>query len=308
MLRKLTYVSLLILSVTACSSNKPEPPLQGEASHTKNASKSLDYRRNYKEVLASKSVLAIQTVKGPQAGNWSSGEKEMTLTINGHTYNMTDRIDITALPDGLLERKYDAKGKELLVAYPDNKIVETREKGTMYLYQQPYSVVIATLPTEYQYDGKSDPKGRLGKENTFQVKLVSGLPTSDDVIKSLNGKATYQGKAFANFGKGVETGELTYAIDFDSKKGSGSITGIDSTGKITLKEGSIGSASPFNPLSTAGRVKGISSSAETEKMKAYYYYVSIFGPKAEEVAGYVTGSRNSKEGEWHVGFGGEKQP
>ena len=235
MLRKLTYVSLLILSVTACSSNNPEPPLQGEASHTKNASKSVDYRRNYKEVLASKSVLAIQTVKGPQAGNWSSGEKEMTLTINGHTYNMTDRIDITALPDGLLERKYDAKGKELLVAYPDNKIVETREKGTMYLYQQPYSVVIATLPTEYQYDGKSDPKGRLGKENTFQVKLVSGLPTSDDVIKSLNGKATYQGKAFANFGKGVETGELTYAIDFDSKKGSGSITGFDSTGKITLK-------------------------------------------------------------------------
>lgn len=175
----------------------------------------------------------------------------MTLTINGHTYNMTDRIDITALPDGLLERKYDATGKELLVAYPDNKIVETREKGTMYLYQQPYSVVIATLPTEYQYDGKSDPKGRLGKENTFQVKLISGLPTSDDVIKSLKGKATYQGKAFANFGKGVETGELTYAIDFDSKKGSGSITGINSTGKITLKEGNIGSGSPlirYQPL------------------------------------------------------------
>ena len=307
MLRKLTYVSLLILSVTACSSNNSEPPLQGEASHSKNASKSLDYRRNYKEVLASKSVIAIQTVKGPQSGNWSSGEKDMTLTINGHTYNMTDRIDITALPDGLLERKYDATGKELLVAYPDNKIVETREKGTMYLYQQHYSVVIDTLPTEYQYYGKSDPKGRIGKENTFQVKLISGLPTSDDVIKSLKGKATYQGKAFAHFGTGVETGELTYAIDFDSKKGSGSITGINSTGKITLKEGNIGSGSPFNPLSTAGRVKGISGSAETEKMKAYYYYASIFGPKAEEVAGYVTGSRNSKEGEWNVGFGGEKQ-
>ena len=53
-------------------------------------------------------------------------------------------------------------------------------------------------------------------------------------------------------------------------------------------------------------MKGISGSAETEKMKAYYY-ASIFGPKAEEVAGYVTGSRNSKEGEWNVGFGGEKQ-
>ena len=268
---------------------------------------SVDYRRNYKDVVASKTVIALQTIKGVQSGNWSSGDREMTLTLNGHTYNMTDRIDITALPDGLFERKYDAKGKELFVSYPENRVVDTHEKGTMYIYQQPYSVVLATLPTEYEYDGKSDPKGRLGKEKTFQVQMISGLPTPDNVIKSQTGTANYKGQAFANFGRGTETGELDYIIDFDKKKGSGSINGIETTGKITLKEGNIGSGVKFNPMSTAGTVKGISGSADTEKLDAYYYHLSIFGPKADEVAGYVYGKKSSKEGEWNVAFGGEKQ-
>ena len=316
MFKKLAYVSLLVLSVTACASKddpkvaepKPEAekPLVGEASRTKNANASIDYRRNYNQVLANKALIAIQTVNGEQAGNWSRGERAMTLTLNGHTYDMNDRIDITALPDGLLERQYEAKGKKLKVNVgKENEILDTYQKGTMYIYQQPYSVVIATLPTEDKFGDKSDPDGRLGKASTFQVQLISGLPTKETVINSLTDTVTYKGQAFANFGKGKETGELTYDINFATKKGKGEITGIDSTGKIELAEGRIGSGAKFNPLATE-RPKGISGSANAEKMDAYNYHLSIFGPNADEVAGYVYGRKQGKQGNWNVGFGGAK--
>ena len=296
---------------------KPEPidetmlKVEGTPSHTENADASYDYRRVYKDVVANKSAIAIQTIRGPQAGASSRGEKQMAIKLNGNTYDMTDRIDISALPDGQLMLKYDARGKELKVGFPDNRIVDTHERGTMHIYQQPYSAVIATAPTEFEYDGKTDPEGRLGKADSFQVQLVSGLATSAQTVTNLTEKgvtANYKGKAFTDLGNGVETGQLDYAIDFGAKKGKGEITGIESTGRIELTEGRIGGAmsSQFNPMSTAERGKGISSSVNAEKMDAYYYELSIFGPKAEEIAGYVYGRKQGKEGKWNVAFAGSQ--
>ena len=314
---KFAYMSLLVLSVAACSSsshsnhstpskNEMESPLQGEASHSKN-SKNYDYRRYYKDILAAKTVLAVQTIKGAQAGNYSRGEKELKLILNDHQYGLTDRIDITLLPDGLIERLYEATGKELFVSYAKTQTIETQEKGKMYIYQQPYSAVIATKATQYQYDGKDDPNHRLNQPSTFRVQLISGLPTSEDNIKKMTESIHYKGSAFADFGQGLEQGKLNYTIDFDKKTGQGNISGIESTGDIELKTGRIGTGAMFNPMSISGAVKGIYGSAKAEKMKAFDYHLSIFGPKGEEVAGFVEGAKSSKEGAWHLGFAGEKQ-
>lgn len=114
--------TIIALSLAACGSGgggSPEvQPAQtptpntaspdAESSAVKNRS-SLDYRRNYAGVVSSKSVIAAQTLLGPQAGSNTRGEKNLTLTLNGRSYGLADRINITALPDGLLELPYKAE-------------------------------------------------------------------------------------------------------------------------------------------------------------------------------------------------------
>ena len=97
-----------------------------------------------------------------------------------------------------------------------------------------------------------------------------------------------------------EQGSLKYSVNFDKRVGSGSITGLQSTGKITLNEGSIKKMpDDFNlPF------YGIESSASVEKDATgqYEYGVAFFGPNAEEIAGLV-----SKGEDTMIGFGGSKQ-
>ena len=314
--------SIIALSLAACGScgggspevqpaptptpNTPSP--DAESSAVKNRS-SLDYRRNYAGVVSSKSVIAAQTLLGPQAGSNTRGEKNLTLTLNGRSYGLADRINITALPDGLLELPYKAEWTSLKVAYPDSRDVKVEEQGKMYIYQRPYSMVLATLPTAYRYDGANDPNNRLGRADTMKVQLVSGLPVNDATITRLSGNTfNYSGESFANFGSGLEKGAFNYSINFTDKTGSGRITGMASTGDIELRQARIGGALPYNPmLSAAERTKGINGEAHSERMNAYRYYLSIFGPNAEEVAGFVEGSRSNPGGQWNIGVSGTKQ-
>lgn len=314
--------TIIALSLAACGSSgggSPEvQPAQtptpntaspdAESSAVKNRS-SLDYRRNYAGVVSSKSVIAAQTLLGPQAGSNTRGEKNLTLTLNGRSYGLADRINITALPDGLLELPYKAEWTSLKVAYPDSRDVKVEEQGKMYIYQRPYSMVLATLPTAYRYDGANDPNNRLGRQDTMRVQLVSGLPVNDATITRLSGNTfNYSGESFANFGSGLEKGAFNYSINFTDKTGSGRITGMASTGDIELRQARIGGALPYNPmLSAAERTKGINGEAHSERMNAYRYYLSIFGPNAEEVAGFVEGSRSNPGGQWNIGVSGTKQ-
>ncbi|MBH5328071.1 hypothetical protein H9Q10_00065 [Eikenella sp. S3360] len=327
MTKHLFCTTIIALGLAACGSsgggspsvqnnNTPTPAAQttspdAESSAVKNAGTSLDYRRNYAAIIGSKSVIAAQTLMGPQAGNNTRGEKNLTLTLNGRSYGLTDRINIAALPDGLLELPYKAEWTSLKVAYPSpNRDVNVEEQGKMYIYQRPYSMVLATRPDTYRYDGANDPNNRLNRQDTMKVQLVSGLPVSDATINRLSGNTfNYKGESFANFGSGLEKGVFDYNINFTDKTGSGRITGMASTGDIELRQGRIGSAQPFNPmLNSAERTKGINGTASSERMDASWYYLSIFGPNAEEVAGFVEGSRRGSSGQWNIGVSGTKQP
>lgn len=179
-MKHLFSTTIIALSLAACGSSGSSAPStqsntpqstaspDAESSAVKNRS-SLDYRRNYAGVVSSKSVIAAQTLLGPQAGSNTRGEKNLTLTLNGRSYGLADRINITALPDGLLELPYKAEWTSLKVAYPDSRDVKVEEQGKMYIYQRPYSMVLATLPTAYRYDGANDPNNRLGRADTMKV-------------------------------------------------------------------------------------------------------------------------------------------
>lgn len=283
----------------------------------------MDYRRNFDKVIADKSVIAIQAIRGSQSAHGSiHPDTAMTLTMNGKTYNMRDRINVTAFPDGLLTREgtewdqhTDSEGKKSYTTF------NTKETGKLYLYQQLYSVVVANLPESYTENGLDNDETKAkrnlnsGKKDAFAVQVVNGLPTEESVIAAQTGSATYKGKAFTALTSTLEEGELNYEIDFDAKKGKGAITGIESTGNIELKEAKIGVVSTsglYNPSAIANP-KGIQGNVVSEKLEdpkrnISYYELGIFGTKAKEVSGKVYSLKyNSTEGNWQVGFAGEKQ-
>ena len=150
--------------------------------------------------------------------------------------------------------------------------------------------------------------GNLGKieKGEFEVSLFDGQPTK--TLPS-TGSFNYKGVAFTE----KEQGNLDYTINFDSKKGAGSISGINQTGNITLHESDIvkGGSAFRNTYSVNNKdvydnnknVYGVLNGAATsEKQGNANYELAIFGPNADEVVGSVfQGSKDV------AGFGGKKQ-
>ena len=115
--------------------------------------------------------------------------------------------------------------------------------------------------------------GNLGKIEKGEFDSYYTLGQSTKTLPSA-GSFNYKGVAFNE----NERGNLDYTINFDTKMGSGSISGLNETGKITLHESNI------------------------VKRDNATYDLGIFGPNANEIAGIVT--KGDKD---LVGFGGQKQ-
>ncbi|MDK4679212.1 factor H binding protein domain-containing protein [Kingella negevensis] len=190
---------------------------------------------------------------------------------------------------------YDKEDKEVQDSYRRDLTQTVRA------YNQDYSTVIG-------YDTTNDDFATFNSSKDASVKKVNKTSYSDklmdtyDVVGSsiktaalpTSGSYTYSGKAFTATDK---DGVLSYTVDFDKKSGKGSITGIDTTGTITLEEGKIGSYTHKTTTSS-----GIGETqATTAKGIVGTYTVGFFGPNAEEVAG----TANFK-GLEHVGFGGKR--
>jgi len=141
--------------------------------------------------------------------------------------------------------------------------------GAMKIYQQPYSVVIAT-----DFGG-----------NLFEIEDVVGLETKAHALPT-SGTATYTGQAFA---RNAQTGSLSYTVDFSLKTGSGSINGIATHGAITLTNA---------PISGGD----ISGAAFSSTLGWGEYELDFFGPQAEEIAGDVDNFGIGND----VGFAGRK--
>ena len=128
------------------------------------------------------------------------------------------------------------------------------------LYNQKYSVVSGDY---------SARQGRLNgswiDESSFSNIQVKGLKTQKDAIPN-EGAATYSGKAF----EGQTAGDLTYNVDFATRVGSGSVSGLP-VGQVTLGEAKI------NGTALSGKANNNGN-----------YRLEFFGPNAEEIGGKMS--------------------
>ncbi|WP_038316926.1 factor H binding protein domain-containing protein [Kingella kingae] len=184
------------------------------------------------------------------------------------------------------------------VSQLDQKQYRYEKTENVRAYNQNYSTVVGFDTTGIKtemigYDtDKSEKKPYSDK--LMDSYAVTGVSIEQAALPA-TGSYTYTGKAFtATDNDGV----LNYTINFDKKSGSGSITGIDKTGEITLKEGRIGTYTHGTKTSTAGIGE---TQATTANGTAGTYTLGIFGANAEEVAGTV-----NFKGLEHVGFGGKR--
>lgn len=167
----------------------------------------------------------------------------------------------------------------------DNYII----RGSERVYQQPYSIVFGNYYSQAEYSTTAIEDNKLlyqtcltGKCSSanFTVDQIAGVPTETSDMPVL-GKAVYGGEAYT----GTSRGNLTYHVDFGSRKGYGTITGLgDIRGDINLKEASITSTNGGGTakLGISNGLANLSGSDITGN-----YSLGFYGPKAAEVAGKV---------------------
>lgn len=191
--------------------------------------------------------------------------------------------------------------------------------GKVSAYNLFYSVLERESDVIYQYfDEKGDLLETYDKDKDKVRFHFAGEHTKPDALPK-NGKVTYAGAALAGevlskLGAGNHIhGDFSYTFDFENKKGSGEITHLlTNNQKITLQELEITDSSILtgkaeikdgldNPQFDSGLPE---SELNPKKLEEFDYYISLYGPNAEEVSGYITDGVNFND---VAGFIGQKK-
>lgn len=161
------------------------------------------------------------------------------------------------------------------------------------VYNQTYSITLMNYSKETRDEYDPIPTERFTIHNTGLQTKEDGLPTE--------GRATYTGKAFSL----ENNGDLTYNVNFSERKGSGTITGFQKYGTITLEE------APLKVRQLSKQV-GIQYGRATPEKNATTsithetYNLDFYGPKAEEIGGSVYFGDYSGSDTNGIGFGGTR--
>lgn len=217
-IKKVTLASLILLSLTACSSGgsggssnnvaKPNTKPQTTQQQTDKAAAEKAAKDKAAKEKAEAERLAAEKAEKVEAERLAA-EKAAIIKAKG--------IDDENYGIRFNDFKETAEGK-----------IKVRTQS--YLYNQPYSVVTAQ---EVERKGWENGKYIDKSDKTITVKglKTEKLPTE--------GKATYEGKAFNYHGDtGHSGGFLTYNVDFTNRTGSGRVEG-DWGMYILLDKGSI---------------------------------------------------------------------
>ena len=287
-LKQLGSLTLVALCLAACSSSG------GGSSNNLNAPDTGN-NNNANNKHADKSVPKLLKVSDLREDTEEDLEREFhspvpvklssyAVKINGKTYTDGD-IDYATLGNGL--KRVDVV--ETASANINGQTHNVTRNSKLHLYQQPYSIVTFMQTTGGQV-------GSLGKIEKGEFKSSYFLGQATETLPSA-GSFNYKGVAFNE----KEQGKLDYTINFDTKKGAGSISGLNQTGKITLHESNITKIWDygFEKYTHYGVEDG---KATSEKQGNVTYDLGIFGPNADEVSGTV--SQGNKD---LAGFGGKKQ-
>lgn len=206
--------------------------------------------------------------------------KSYNATLGNQSSRGSD-IDLSGYPLKKLVLNQDFQEKAIARA-EGNDYTVTRS-GKAHIYRQNYSLIAGVNPTDATVRGPRANKSE--KLNDIYI-LIKGQTTQTLPIA---GKFDYTGIA----SDGASKGKLAYSVDFDSRKGSGKITGIGSD--INLHEASIREGSYTNEIdNTVIKGHGIQGSSNRGD-----YALGFFGPNAEEIVGTVNDRQNGK-----IGFAG----
>ena len=172
--------------------------------------------------------------------------------------------------------------QETAIANAEGNNYTVTRSGKAHIYRQNYSLIAGINPTDATVEGPGVNKSEKLDDTYILIKgqATQTLPTA--------GKFDYSGIA----SDGASQGKLAYSVDFDSRKGSGKITGIGSD--INLNEASIREGSHTNEIdNTVIKGHGIQGTSNRGN-----YALGFFGPNAEEIVGTV----NDRE----IGFAGSR--
>lgn len=251
----------------------------------------------------------------PKINDGSEDENIHTVNwLNGRRISQESMHDLSKLfPLG-----YSANQVIIEETYLDNDTVQhqgyrqQKEKINQKAHHLPYSLIVGGVTIELHQDGKKTDLNQLPHAYTqFEFHSTFGDFTKPEIVNKMSGSFDYKGVAFNGSGQGV----LSYHVDFGSKTGNGKITGLKDHGDITLHKANITNNISSRDLGAVeiksipgieGKVNGLNLGDNPR------YRLGFFGPKAEEIAGYVETdiklpASNSTDISRPIGFSGSRQ-
>ncbi len=201
----------------------------------------------------------------------------------GNQSSSGNNFNLSSIPlKTLVSQNY----RETVVAQAEGQNHTITRNGVAHIYRQNYSLIAGITPTGLTLNGESEKLDADDDDTNILIKgyTTQNLPTA--------GKFDYSGIASV----GVKKGKLAYSVDFDSRKGSGKITGLDSD--IHLNEAEIKKMSYTNKETDRTTINGHGIEGSSNRGS---YRLGFFGPNAEEIVGTVD-DRNNGE----IGFAGSR--
>ena len=283
-LQKISAATIIALSLAACSSgsdstgnNMPNANPSTTNSSASNATPRVDFSVSY-QGLESNANEAVQHL-AKEFGVDDAALQSYTVKLGNQTSKGKD-LDLSGYP--LKKLALNQNFQETAIVRAEGKNYTITQSGKAHIYRQNYSLIAGVNPEKATLNGPNINKSENLDDTYILIKgqATQTLPTA--------GKFDYSGIA----SDGVSQGKLAYSVDFDSRKGSGKITGIGSD--ITLNEASIREGSHTNEIdNTVIKGHGIQGSSNRGD-----YALGFFGPNAEEIVGTVN------DGE--IGFAGSR--
>lgn len=287
-LQKISAVTIIALSLAACSSgsdsngnNQPNVnpsvtnPSNGNTSA--NATPRVDFSVSY-QGLKSNANEAVQDL-AKEFGVDDATLQSYTVKLGNQT-SKGKELNLSGYPLKKLALNQDFQ--ETAIARAEGKNYTITQSGKAHIYRQNYSLIAGINPTKVTLRGPDINKSENFNDSYILIKgqTTQTLPTA--------GKFDYSGIA----SDGASQGKLAYSVDFDSRKGSGKITGIGND--INLYEAAIQNISHTNEIDNT-EIKGHGIRGSSNRGN---YALGFFGPNAEEIVGTV----NDDE----IGFAGSR--
>ena len=236
---------------------------------------------NYKE-LGFKPSLSNTLLPDSQSSITITDDEKQGAELS-KTYRSGDKFDIGFKKQDLITE----------LAYERKTGSGSTDGGKLLLYKQNYSAVVGLVPTHAK---DAAGNNRPDVVNKLEIASIQGQRATNI---PQTGTANYKGSAFAEAGYGKKDyGKLDYTVDFASKTGQGSITGLLGKQDITIEQAQLNA----RPDGSDG-FEGFEGHAKSKDFGDGRYSLGLYGPEAAEIAGGV----NFRDANQSIGMAGKKQ-